>query len=203
MFDPVTLSQAGTGLQVFGRVFGALADLDAGSQARRAAEFRAAQLRVNAGQAMAASQRDAYTAEQQAKRVASRALAVAAASGGGASDPTVVNLISGIAAEGAYRQAVALYQGQEQARAMENQARATEYEGKLAKQAGVRNAIGGFIGAGATAVAGEARTRDMIARTRPGTAPTAGSGITGGQSLFQKYGLGGPKLTPASPYWDF
>jgi len=178
MFDPKTLNTFGTGLDVFGRVFGSLASLDEGQQARAAADYRAAQMRINAGQAQAASQREALSADEQAKRIASRALAVAAASGGGASDPTVVHLIAGIAAEGSYRQALALYQGDERARAMNMQADATQYEGELAENAGMRNAIGGLVGAGAAATRGIAR----------------------GQSLYEKYGGGGPtKKAPANP----
>jgi hypothetical protein len=175
--DPTLLHSLGTSLDVFGRVFGAVGSLENGTATEMAARYRAEQLRINAGQAMASAQREAITAEQQSKRVASRALALAAASGGGATDPTVVNLISGIAAEGAYRQAVALYQGQEQARAMENQARATEYEGEKAKAAGIKNAIGGFIGAGAASA----------------------NGIARGQSLLAKYGGNGPVTKDVGP----
>lgn len=170
--DPNILNNVGTGLGVFGHLWGAFGDLAAGRDAHRAASFEAEQLRQNAGQAQAASQRVAITADEQSKLVASRALAVAAAGGGGASDPTVVNLIAGIAQEGAYRQALSLYQGDERARQLQTQADATEAGGAAAEAAGVRSAIGKTIGAGAAAIKGIAR----------------------GKSLLEKYGAGGPTM---------
>lgn len=68
--------------------------------------------------AVAASQRQALEEHRQADLVASRALAVAAASGAGVSDPTVVDIISRTKGEGAYRAAVALYEGEERSRSM-------------------------------------------------------------------------------------
>lgn len=173
MLDPALLNKIGTGMSVFGNVFGAFGDINNGKVQKAEADYEAAQLRINAGQAQAAGQREAISADQQGKLVASRALALAAASGGGASDPTVVHLISGIAAEGAYRQALALYQGDEQARALNMKADATQYSGELAKQAGFRSGVGKFVGAGTNAIQGIAR----------------------GQSLLEKYGGGGPSLS--------
>lgn len=170
MLDPTTLNKAGVGLDVFGRLFSAFGSLQSGSDEKAAADFQAAQLRQNAGQALASSQREAITVQQQADLVASRALAVAAASGGGASDPTVVKIMAGIAGEGAYRTAVSLYQGEEKARSLLNQAAAVQYNGELAKAAETKNAIGKFVGAGGAAIRGVAR----------------------GQSLYEKYGGGGP-----------
>lgn len=68
--------------------------------------------------AVAASQRQALEERRQADLVASRALAVAAASGAGVSDPTVVDIISRTKGEGHYRAAVALYEGEERSRSM-------------------------------------------------------------------------------------
>ncbi len=96
------------------------------------AGFQADQLRTNAGQAQAAAQREAIDIDRQVQLNASRALAVAASSGGGASDPTVVNLIAQSAADGAYRKAVALYEGDEQARAMRLDAAGVEIGAKVA-----------------------------------------------------------------------
>lgn len=175
MRSPSELNKWGTGLEVFGRMYDAFGTLTGGFAEKEAADYRADQLRVNAGQAMAASQREAISTQQQAERVASRALAVAAASGGGASDPTVVKIMAGIASEGAYRTALDLYQGQEKARALNTQADAAEYEGRLARHTAIRNSFGKMIGAGSAAIKGAAR----------------------GQSMYEKYGGGGP----GSPEW--
>jgi hypothetical protein len=104
--------------------------------------------------------------------LASRALAVAAASGGGASDPTVVNTIAGIAQEGAYRKAVALYRGDEEARKLTMQAEAAEFEGENRAFSERLTGTGGFIRAGTNLVSDMARE----------------------SSLLKKYGGDGPKL---------
>src|SRR3954470_23681372 len=54
------------------------------------AEFEANQLEVQAGQVVAASQRDVLDVQRVGRLAQSRARAVAAASGGGASAPTVI-----------------------------------------------------------------------------------------------------------------
>lgn len=100
---------------------------------RRAAakEFEAQQLEQEAGTAIAIAQRQKAEEARTARLVASRALAVAAASGAGASDSTVVNLIAGIKGEGAYRGAVAMYEGEERSRKLLMGADARRYEGAV------------------------------------------------------------------------
>lgn len=114
----------------------------AGRRRRVAAEFEAEQLEQNAGQVIAASQRDALEEKRRADLAASRALALAAASGGGASDTTVVNLIAGLKGEGAYRSAVALYRGEDQARKLRTGAKAKRYEGLAAEEGASYEASG-------------------------------------------------------------
>lgn len=114
----------------------------AGRRKRVASEFEAEQLEQQAGQVVAASQRDALEERRRADLAASRALALAAASGGGASDTTVVNLIAGLKGEGAYRSAVALYRGEDQARKLKTGARAKRYEGLAAEEGASYEASG-------------------------------------------------------------
>lgn len=158
---------------VMGSVTGAMGNSAAGEAAvrageakRQAAQFEAEQLRVNAGQSVAAAQRVALETERQAALVESRGRAVAAASGGGASDPTVVHLLSRVASEGAYRAAVARYEGDSKARQMRMQAAATEYGGEIAAQGG--------------------RDAQAAYQTK-----AFGSIISGAGSLFSRYGKGG------------
>jgi hypothetical protein len=108
----------------------------AASRKKMAATFEAEQLEQQAGQAIAASQRDALEERRKADLAASRALALAAASGGGASDTTVVNLIAGLKGEGAYRSAVAIYRGEDQARKMRMGAQGKRFEGAVAEEGG-------------------------------------------------------------------
>lgn len=92
-------------------------------------DFETWQLQQQAAQEFAASQRLMMEELRNAQYVASRALAVAGASGGGVSDPTVMNIVTNIKSEGAYRAALALYDGEEKARTKRLAARITEIEG--------------------------------------------------------------------------
>lgn len=170
--DPLALSRMAMNLDFGAQTFGAASHLLYARQIQQAAAYQSAQLRQAAGQAQAASQVEAQDVQRRADLVASRALAVAAASGGGASDPTVVNTIAGIAQEGAYRKAVALYKGDEEARKLTMQAEASQYEAANKAYGERLTALGGFIGAGTSLAKGMARQ----------------------SSLLQKYGGGGPKL---------
>lgn len=164
---------------------GAATSIMGGNQAAKAAqttaarqktesEFEAAQLEQNAGQAIASSQRDALEQQRQSRLVQSRALALASASGGAATDPTVVNLISDIAGQGAYRAGVALYQGADKARQLTMGADAKRYEGDVAIESGANKAkayrIAGITGAFSSA-----------------------------STLFGKYGGGGPGAVASTP----
>lgn len=131
-----------------------------------AAKFQADQLRVNAGQQIAAGQAAAFEQERQARLVASGQLARAAASGAGASDPTINTLISRTAKEGSYRAAVALYQGEDAARQMRMAAAGKEYE----------------AAAGISAGESQAQVYKLAGQTAI---------LKGGSSLFAKYGAGG------------
>jgi hypothetical protein len=120
--EPLALNAFSGAFQAFGQAESAVSHVQFGEQARQAADYRAQQLRINAGQAQAGAQRQAFDVDRQTQFITSRALAVAAASGGGASDPTVVNLIARDAGEGAYRKQIALYQGNDQARLLDSEA---------------------------------------------------------------------------------
>lgn len=178
----LNLQSWGSNADVTGQLMGLISHLQFGIQSKQAADFQAEQLRQNAGQAQAGAQRSAADEERKAKLVTSAALASAAASGGGASDPTVTNIIARTASEGAYRRAVALYQGDDRARAMNLQADAKKYEG-------------GNVLANSAMVAG--------AQTFGATTSLL-KGAARGASLYQRFGGGGPGNqtgTGASDSW--
>lgn len=122
--------------QVVSTVLMAAEQRQQGIDADRLAQFKAQQLEQKAGQERAVAQRKAIAARRRSKFAESRALALAAASGGGASDPTIVNIMSGIAGEGEMAAQSALYEGEERARGAEMGAVASRYEGRQAKRAG-------------------------------------------------------------------
>lgn len=139
-----------------------------GEAKKVAAEFEASQLEQRAGQTIAASQRSMQDVQRMGRLAESRALALAAASGGGASSPTVVNLIGNLAKEGAYRGAVELYKGEENARQLNLQAAARRFEGEAGLDLGY------------------SRGRAYDTQGQASILSQAGG-------LFGKYGGGGPK----------
>jgi len=148
---------AGMGMQMAGGIMGGIgAGMSAAAQ-KRAADFRkkeaayhAQVLEIRAKETLAVGQRAAAEAVRQNEIAQSRMLAVAAASGGSASDPTVENLVSKAAGEGAYQQAVALYSSESEARNLRNQAKLVSYQGaeNAANLSSLGNAtlLGGFAG---------------------------------------------------------
>lgn len=123
--------------------------LGARSEAK-ALKKEAQQLEIQAGTERAISQRSAMEERRQARLVASRGLAVAAASGGGADDPTVVNMLANIEGEGEYRALTALYNGEEEARGLEGQAKARRKEAKNVKTASYFKAASTILSAGSS-----------------------------------------------------
>jgi hypothetical protein len=139
----------GTGLLLATAIGGTLMQASAAKQEGREqqslANYEAAQADTNAKQERASAQRAAIEQRRKARLVQSRQQAVAAASGAGVSDPTVVDIMGDTEAEGEYRALTELYQGEERARGLEDQAATRRYEGRLLKKAGNRRAIMGTI----------------------------------------------------------
>lgn len=94
------------------------------------ANYRAKQLEQNAGQARATAQRAAIGKRKEATLARSRARAVAGAQGAGF-EGSVQDILAGLTGEGEYNAQSALYEGEEQARGMEDQAKAERYGAKV------------------------------------------------------------------------
>lgn len=162
------LGGVGSILSFIGNMKAGSAANTAGQRAKQAADYQALQMDQNAGQAIAASQRQAMEERRRSALLVSRGIAVAAASGGGVSDPTVTRLLDDIAGEGAYRASVDLYQGEERARALRMGAEAKRFEGDVAAEGG--------------------RSKENAY-----SLAAAGGLASAGASLYGKYGMGGPK----------
>lgn len=119
-----------------------------GNAARGAANFQAAQMTQQAGQERATSQRQAIEARRQSGLANSRVTALAAASGAGATDPTVLDIEGDNAGTGEYNALSALYTGEERARGLEMGAGAKRYEGATERQAAVFKAGGTILSSG-------------------------------------------------------
>lgn len=165
----------GLALQAVGGIEARKDAKDIGRKKREAAEFEALQLEQQANDAAASGQRAQFNEARTSRLVQSRALTLAAASGG-ASDPTIVKIISGIASEGAYRQSLAIYQGEERARAL-----------RLAAQA---NRFSGEIGASAALAQGNAIALQSAAQV-----------ASGASTMYARYGYNSPATaTPSNEF---
>ena len=164
------IAVANVGMSIYGGKKAKKAAREAAARNKVAKEFEAQQLEQQAGQSIAISQRAASRERRNAQVIASRALALAAASGGGASDSSVNNLLADINNEGAYRASIALYQGEENARRLRLSAAGKRYEGEA-----------GIVGA-------ESRA-DAI------NLQTAASSLDAVSSLYSRYSGGGPETT--------
>lgn len=169
-FLPVGLSM----FSAFGKASAGNAAARSGAQQQQAAQYEAEQARINAGQSIAASQRTAQEQRRQGAILQSRAIALAAAGGGSTTDPGIINLLASNAGEIAYRSAVALYEGEDKARSLMEMAKAKEYSGAQAAQAG----------------------KDQQSALRIGA---FGDLLKGGASLYEKFGA---PSKDEGPYYD-
>lgn len=147
-----------------------------GESAYGQSKTEALQLEQNAGQERASSQRSAIEQRRSARYMQARLRALAAASGAGASDPTVVNLDADIAAAGEYGALTAMYEGETRASGMEYGAKIARKEGKAAR-------LAGYVGAASKAVS------SYFGGAGGGGGSTL---LSGASSWYEKYGGGGP-----------
>lgn len=97
---------------------------------KKGAAFENTQLAAMGKDAIAASQRQALDETKQSKLTQSRAVAVAAGTGGGASDPSVMSIIKNLASEGNTNALSALYTGEAANTEYQNRISANTYEAK-------------------------------------------------------------------------
>lgn len=152
-YDPatLTLSTLATAASVGGSVLSGIGQIQAGKAANVSAKFQAGQMEQRAGQERAASQRVALEERRRAGIAMSNATAAAGVSGGGATDPTVLNITGGLAKQGEYNALSALFEGEEKARGLQLQAAGTRMEGKQTKRAG-------YISGASTIISGTGNT---------------------------------------------
>ena len=175
------LGMAGIALQAYGAGTAYDTSRYAAKARKAAAEFEAKQLEQNAGQALSVAQRQAVETERIGKYTGSRAQAVAAASGGAATDPTAINTIATLAGETAYRKSLDLYQGEERARQLRLAAQATRMSGDISAaaikeqgNAAVIQGVSGIVSSGTRAY-------------RPTSSP-----LDAGPSMYGRYGYRDP-----------
>lgn len=117
-------------------------------------ERRKKELQRNALAVEAVAQRDGFEETRRAKLVASRAQALSAFSGAGATDSTVMEIIADIEGEGEYRRNIALYRGKENARKLREDVAATEDAQDAERRAYRTKQLGSLFELGSSAYSG-------------------------------------------------
>lgn len=123
--------------------------ISAGQQAaaqRQQADAQAVALKNQANADAAASERQANNERRQGQYLMSRAQALAAASGAGATDPTVLNTEGQIAGQSEYNALTSIYEGGTPEQNALSAAQAARNTGRAARQAGTLNMISSGIG---------------------------------------------------------
>lgn len=144
------LGAIGTVVSAAGTAFGAVS-------AAGAARAEAQSMNIKAKQERAAGERAANERRREAMLVQSRQRAVAAASGGGAADPSVLRLMSGVAGQGELNAQTEMFNADSSATSLQNQAAALRANA-------AQQLVSGFIGAGTTMLSGAS---DWMTKYRP------------------------------------
>lgn len=171
----------GTALMNSGTLLSTVGALGSARAMSSLAGFNSDLLESSADDQIAAGQREALEQKRQANLAMSRAQAVAAASGGGAADPTVINVIGDIAAEGEYSARVADYTGRERARNTRLQAAVEDAKSDMYEKSGYVNAAG-------TLLSGFSKTYGGMGSKAINPGTTLSTANTSTSSMFAKYG---------------
>ncbi|WP_442582541.1 hypothetical protein ACSBOB_11590 [Mesorhizobium sp. ASY16-5R] len=136
-----------TALAIGGSLLSAVGSVAGGISAKQNADAQADAAERQANEARAVSQREAVQRSKEAKLLISRQQALAAASGGGATDPSVLTNTGEIGKQGWLNSQTALYEGESQGRALEDSAAIGRWQGR-------KEMFAGFVDAGSTTLNG-------------------------------------------------
>jgi hypothetical protein len=148
MSDPIT--GAALGLTALGGAINAAGTIAGGQMQNQAAQYKATQDTINASQTVAAGQRQALDRQWQTRMALSSLRARGAASGLDLTSPSAAGLASSIGSRGAYQAAMDMWQGQNQAAGLLDQAAAERYSGEAAETGAAYSALGTIAGTGAS-----------------------------------------------------
>jgi len=169
--NPATsIAPVGMIMSAIGSMVSAGTARQVGKAQRAESRYSADQMDLAASNVIGAGQRLSENERLKANILASRAIAVAAASGGDVSSPGVTKVISDIAGQGAYNAGVALYDAEDKARQLRMAGEGARYTGDVMEAAGKSKASAYLFNSAAN--------------------------LAGSASLFSKYGRGGPKKEP-------
>lgn len=169
--DPLSAGAAalglvGSGVSAYGTIIGADQGADALQRGKYAnflaSQYKAKQLNNAATQAMAAGQQQAIGAAIDKNLSESKAQAINAAGGGGATDSSYINTLAGIEKQGEYNKAMSLFEGETRMRDLNYQAQnaliegqndlnATDYQSGQLRRNALLAATGTILGGAASA----------------------------------------------------
>jgi signal recognition particle GTPase len=124
----------GTGLSVMGKI-------QEGRYNEAALNMQARNEEAQGKEELAASQRTAEEKRREAQLANSRQIAIAAGSGAGVTNPTVVDIFEKTAERGEYLAQTELYGGKSRKAGYEDKAAASRFRGKQAKSGSIFDAI--------------------------------------------------------------
>lgn len=150
VFDPMTLTVASMAATAAGGAISAASTLAGGDASLTAAQLRAQQLRENAGQAIASSQRQMFDTQDKTRRAISTVTARAAASGAAPDVGSPLENAGQIEKRGSYHALMDMFNGQSEATGLANQAKGVRYTGDLAEIEGKQKKIASRYAAAAT-----------------------------------------------------
>lgn len=165
MGDPLTVGLAvgGTLLSAYGQIQQGQAADAMGKANQQSAEFSAKQMEINAGQERASAQRKMLEEGRKKNMALSRAQAVAAASGGGTLDPSIVDIMGDLEAEGEYNKRAALFEGEQRAQDLESGAMVQRYQGSMSRMAGKAEKKSSYVAAAGSLFKGGGQVGDSDA----------------------------------------
>jgi len=141
MADPLTIIAVSS-------ILGAGGQISAAAAARRSGQQEKAIYEERADKAIVEGQRGMLDVRHKKNLLASRALALSSASGGEATDPSSMGVIEDIMGEGAYREAAAMYTGEENARILRMGGQVALEEGNAKATAHQIGAFSSILSAG-------------------------------------------------------
>jgi hypothetical protein len=168
------LSLLGTAVSAVGTIAGGAAARQQSEAQAQMNEYRARQAEIEAGEARAAAQREAMQKEREGSLALSNLQAMAAASGAGAADPTIVGLGESLAGESRLGADIERYKGESRARGLEDQATLQRLAAAAALAEGEARLRQSYFSAGSSLLGGFGSAFSRYARGARGEWPRRG-----------------------------
>lgn len=143
-----TMKNLAGGASLLGGILGAGGASSEAKQQSAQLRQQAGQLRTQANNVNASTQLEARAETDKARQAESTSLANAAASGANANSVSAINNRADIAQQGELNNLITLWNGEQQANQLKNQANALDAQTKSTKKAGVLGSLTSILGAG-------------------------------------------------------